>query len=161
MRRKEAICMQFCGRILALVSVAGPLALAAPNAFSQGSAYGLNLVSVPETATYQPAKEAVEVQAALSQFDSALDAHDVGKLRDTGIKAVTAKRWQSFFRDNPRATVTDRCPVSELFISDSTASWTCSETTTVISEGKPRAFVYVIRFKFAKANGVWMIEDRR
>ncbi|MDR3752353.1 MAG: hypothetical protein P4K78_00790 [Terracidiphilus sp.] len=153
--------MRLFGWILALVSIAGPLALAAPNAFSQSSAFGVNLVSVPESATYQPAEEAVEVQATLNQFDSALDAHDVGRLRAAGIKAVTAKRWQSFFRDNPRATVTDRCPVSELFISDSTASWTCSETITVISEGKPRAFVYVIRFKFAKTNGAWMIEDRR
>jgi hypothetical protein len=132
--------MRLFGWTLALVSVAGLLALAAPNAFSQSSAYGLNLVSAPESTTYQPVKEAVEVQAALNQFDSALDAHDVGKLRAAGIKAVTAKRWQSFFRDNPRATVADSCPVSELFISDSTASWTCSETITVISEGKPRAF---------------------
>ncbi len=153
--------MRFFGSILALISVAGPLALAPPNAFSQSSAFGENLVSMPESATYRPADETVQVQAALNQFDSALDAHDVGRLRAAGIKAVSAKRWQSFFRDNPRATITDRCPISELLISESAASWTCSETTTVISEGKPRAFVYVIRFKFAKTNGMWMIEDRR
>ncbi len=153
--------MQSFAWIPALISIAGQLAMAAPNAFSQSPAYGANLASASEPATYQPAEEAVQVQAALNQFDSALDAHDVGKLRAAGIKAVTAKRWQSFFRNNPRATITDRCPVSDLFISDGTASWTCSETTTVISEGKPRAFVYVIRFTFAKTNGVWMIEGRR
>ena len=107
--------MRFFGSILALISVAGPLALAPPNAFSQSSAFGENLVSMPESATYRPADETVQVQAALNQFDSALDAHDVGRLRAAGIKAVSAKRWQSFFRDNPRATITDRCPISELF----------------------------------------------
>jgi len=159
-RRNEEISMRSFGWILA-VSAAGSLAMAVPNAFSQSSAYSVNLVPASESVAYQPAEEAVPVQAALNQFDSALAKHDVEKLRASGINAVTAKGWQKFFRDNPRATVTDHCPISELLISDETANWTCTETATVISEGKPRAFAHVIRFTFAKRNGMWMIVDRR
>ena len=150
MRRNEEMTTKSFGLILALVSAAGLLAMAAPNAFAQASGYTVKLLSASESATYQLAEEAVPVRSALNQFDSALAMHDVEKLQAVGIKRVSAKGWQKFFKDNPRATVTDYCPVSELFISDDTANWTCTETATVISEGKPRPFVHVIRFTFAK-----------
>ena len=147
--------------ILALVSAAGLLAMTAPGAFAQASGYSVRLVSASESATYELTEEAVPVQLTLMEFDSALAMHDVEKLQAVGIKRVSAKGWQKFFRENPRATVTDHCPASELFISDDTANWTCTETATIISEGKPRSFVHVIRFTFAKRDGTWMIADRR
>jgi hypothetical protein len=161
MRRNEEMSMRSFGLILALVSATGSLVMAAPNAFAQASGYSANLLSASESTRYQLAEEAVPVRAALNQFDSALAMHDVEKLQAAGIKQVSAKGWERFFKNNPRATVTDHCPVSQLFISDDTASWTCTETATVISEGRPRSFVNVIRFTFARRNGTWMIADRR
>jgi len=153
--------MKSFGLVLSLVSAVGAVAMAAPITFAQASGQGQNWLSASETVTYQPAQEAARVQETLSQFDSALAMHDVGGLQAAGIKRVNARRWQRFFKDNPRATVTDQCPVTALFISDDAASWTCTETSTIISEGKPRSFVHVIRFTFAKSDGEWTIADRR
>lgn len=160
-RRNAEIAMRSLGWNVALVLAAGLAAMAPAKAFSQTPAYGESLLPASEPVTIQPTEEATTVQAALREFDSALAAHDVVKMQAVGIKRVTAKGWQKFFKDNPRATVTDRCLNSDLYIADSTASWTCTETATIISEGKPRAFVNVIRFTFSKTNGRWMIADRR
>jgi hypothetical protein len=153
--------MKPAGWFLTLVSGVGLLAIAAPNAISQTSTHELNPYAASEPATYEPVKEAVPVQAALNQFDDALARHDVGMLEAAGVKRADAKRWREFFRENPHATVTDRCSVSDLFISDESASWTCTETATIISEGKPRSFVHVIRFTFARNNGNWIVAERR
>lgn len=147
--------------LIVLVSAAGALTLAAANAASQTPGYGASLLPASDSTTYQSAGESGSLQATLNQFDSALAAHDVEMLQAVGIKHVSAKRWQKFFKDNPRATVTDHCEASGLFISGDTANWTCLETATIIYEEKPRAFVHVIRFTFAKTNGEWMIADRR
>jgi len=128
---------------------------------SQTPGFGEKLLPASESTTYQLAEEIGSVQATLEAFDSALAAHDVERLQAVGIKKVSAKGWQKFFKENPQATVTDRCSLSELFISGDTASWTCTETATIIYEAKPRAFDHVIRFTFAKTNGTWMIADRR
>ncbi len=101
------------------------------------------------------------MRSALNQFDNALALHDVDLLESAGVKRADAKRWQKFFKDNPHATVTDQCPDSDLLISDNTATWTCTETATILSEGKPRAFAHVIRFTFARNNGIWTVADRR
>jgi len=153
--------MKPLGLLLSLVSAAGLLIWTIPSAISQTPAYGERLVSAPGTPTYRLTEEILSVQAALSQFDTALALHDVGGLQAIGIKRVSAKRWQQFFKDNPSATVTDRCVLSELSISNGTANWTCMETATIISEDKPKAFVHEIRFVFAKTDGRWMILDRR
>lgn len=105
--------------------------------------------------------EAAQVQATLNRFTAAVSAHDVAQMQAVGIKASSAKGWQSFFRSNPRATVTDDCPASTLSILGETATWSCNETATILSEGKPAAFNQVIRFSFARQNGVWVITDRR
>lgn len=117
--------------------------------------------SAPEPAVYQPVQEAVPVQAVLKRFDHGLALHDVGLLQAAGVNRSDAKRWREFFRQNPQATVTDECPISGLYISEESASWTCTETATIISEGRPRSFVHVIRFAFAKANGAWSVAYRR
>jgi hypothetical protein len=153
--------MKSFGLILAVVSAAGTLTMTASKALPQTPRYGESLVSERRTATYQHADEITLVQAKLNEFDSALAAHDVGGLQAIGIKRVTAKRWLQFFKDNPRATVTDQCLLADLSISGNAASWTCTETATIISEEKPKAFVHLIRFMFAKTGGEWTIADRR
>lgn len=100
------------------------------------------------------------MKAALSQFDYALAMHDVGMLQVAGVNTASAKLWDRFFSENPLATVTDDCPVSELFVSEDAATWTCTETVTIISAGRPRAFDHVIRFRFGRNNGIWKVADR-
>lgn len=145
------------GLIVAVVS--GLLAMVPPHAFSQAPGYDAPQLSAP--AAYQPVPKAVPVQAALNQFSSALATHDPDKLQASGIKPASIKRWRKFFRENPRATVLDRCPPSDLSISEDTATWTCTETVTIIFDGKPLSFPHVIHFTFARNNGTWMIADRR
>lgn len=146
---------------LVILSEACLLAMAVPNALAQTPRYAANSFTASDSVSYQPTQKVTPVQAVLNQFDDALATHDIGKLQAAGVKSASAKLWQKFFRDNPRATVTDNCPASELFLSDDTASWTCTETATIISNGKPRSFVHVIRFTFARNNGTWLIADRR
>ncbi|HUA99889.1 MAG TPA: hypothetical protein VMA34_16265 [Terracidiphilus sp.] len=153
--------MKGYGLLFAVVSGAGLFAMAVPNAVSQVPGLGESFFSAPESAVYQGPKEAVPVEVALNEFDSALAAHDVAKMEAAGVTRASAKLWERFFRDNPRATVTDRCPISALSVSEDTASWTCTETATIISEGKPRAFAHVIRFTFSRSNGTWMVADRQ
>lgn len=145
------------GLFVALISVL--LAIVSPCAYSQAPRYGADQLAAP--AAYQPRENAVPVRAALNQFSSALATHDPDKLQAAGVKPASVKLWRKFFRENPRATVLDRCPASELTISDDTATWTCTETVTIIFDGKPLSFPHVIHFKFARNNGTWMIADRR
>jgi hypothetical protein len=60
-----------------------------------------------------------------------------------------------------RALVLDHCPASELTTSYDTASWSCTETVTIIFDGKPLSFPHVIHFTFARNNGTWMVAGRR
>jgi hypothetical protein len=149
------------GVVFALVLTVGQLAVVATHGSAQASVHSENWLPESRSAAYQPAEEAVRLQETMNQFDSALATHDVRKLEAAGVQQVSVKRWQRFFKDNPRATVTDRCPASELLISNDAASWTCTETSTIISDGRPRSYVHVIRFIFAKTSGGWMVADRR
>lgn len=106
-------------------------------------------------------EEAAMVEATLNRFGSALTTHDVTEMQAAGIQAVSLKGWQRFFKNNPRASVTDSCPSNTLSISGDMATWDCVETATIISEGKPVPFAHVIRFSFARRNGEWKISDRR
>lgn len=153
--------MKSAGLILTFISGFGLFAMSVPNTLSQTPGRGESLLSASDVVTYQPTEEAMPVRSALNQFDNALALHDVDLLESAGVKRADAKRWQKFFKDNPHATVTDQCPDSDLLISDNTATWTCTETATILSEGKPRAFAHVIRFTFARNNGIWTVADRR
>jgi hypothetical protein len=153
--------MKSAGFVLTILSGVGLLAIAAPIALSQTSGYAGNSFAAADSAVYLPAEGAVPVQAVLDRFDDALAKHDIEKLQAAGVKRSSAKLWQRFFRENPEATVTDNCPASELTISNDRATWTCTETATIISDGRPRSFVHVIRFIFARNNGTWLIADRR
>jgi ketosteroid isomerase-like protein len=101
------------------------------------------------------------VQDALNRFDTALAAHDVQQLLAAGIEPASVKGWQRFFKDNPRATVTDSCSGSDLSISGDTANWSCKETSTIVSDGRPVQYAHNIRFTFTRKNGEWTIADRR
>lgn len=153
--------MKSAGLIFTTACAVGLLAMAASNALSQAPGQDANSSPEPGSAVYQPTKESGPVQVALDQFDYALATHDVALLQAAGVNEAGAKRWQEFFKQNPRAKVTDRCPVSNLFVSDASAIWTCTETATIISEGKPRAFEHVIRYTFARNQNTWSIVDRR
>lgn len=148
--------------ILAMLAAFGPLAIVTPAALAQtGHAHPASPVSTPAS-PFVPAPRGFDtVKAALSQFDYALAMHDVGMLQVAGVDRATAKLWNDFFSRNPLATVTDDCPVSELFVSQNTAVWTCTETVTIISEGRPKAFDHVIRFTFGRDHGTWKVADRR
>jgi len=109
----------------------------------------------------QVSSDATMVQERLIQFDTALASKNLVQLEAAGIQPVSLKRWQRFFKDNPEATVTDRCPIASLFIMDDTASWNCIETTTINSGKKQMALEHMIHFAFTKRNGAWLIADRR
>ncbi|HEV2135599.1 MAG TPA: hypothetical protein VGR47_15295 [Terracidiphilus sp.] len=147
--------------ILATVLGVSLFALAAPSAVAQKSDYGSNSFSGSDVEASQNWEEARPVEAALNRFDYALANHDVAMLQAAGVDDASAKLWQRFFSENPEATVTDRCPVSELSISLDVGYWTCTETVTIVSEGKPLAFLHVIHFTFAKKRGVWLVARRR
>lgn len=152
---------RFSFMLLVLVSAAGAFLMTASSSFGQSTMGGESWLSRSESVAYQPTAEAFSVRATLDQFDSALAIHDVEGLRAVGVERASAKGWRRFFRNNPSATVTDECPVSDLSISGGIANWTCMETVTILSEGKPRSFPHTIRFTFAKRNGTWMVADRR
>ncbi len=97
----------------------------------------------------------------MSQFNYALAMHDVGMLQVAGVNQSGAKLWDKFFSENPLATVKDNCPVSELFIAENAAFWTCTETVTIMVGKKPRAFDHEIRFTFSRKNGMWKVANRR
>jgi len=152
---------RFSGIPIVVVSTVCLFLMAAANSFAQSPVGGEGWLSRSESAAYQPTAEALSVRATLDQFDSALALHDAAGLRAVGVNRGRAKLWRRFFRNNPEATVTDDCPVSELAISHKRASWRCMETVTIISENKPRTFLHTIQFTFAKRGGTWMVAKRR
>ena len=147
--------------LVVVVLAVGLLVVGAANSFAQSPVGGESWLSQPEPTVYRPTADAFSVRATLDQFESGLALHDVGMLEAVGVKRVSAKGWRRFFRNNPEAKVTDNCPASDLWISGDTANWTCTETVTIISERKPRSFLHIIHFTFAKRNGSWMVAKRR
>lgn len=147
--------------VLAVVAAVGPLAMGPHNVFAQTLTYSATPLVAAAAPVCQSVDEAAQVQAALSQFDSALASRDIQQLQAAGIKPESAKGWQKFFKNNPGAKVTDKCPAGALGISGDTAIWSCTETATLISEGKPLAYAQPVRFMFARKDGVWSISDRR
>jgi eukaryotic-like serine/threonine-protein kinase len=117
----------------------------------------------PTPAAPQPADPSALIEQAVSSFDAAYNAHDVGRMQAawTGMKAAQAKQFQSFFKDQPTSKVSDSCPPSGLNVSGENASWTCSETSTYLSGGRTQSHSQDIRFTFAKRGGSWTIVDRR
>ncbi len=147
--------------LFTLVAAACTMAGAALNVIAQTLGNSAKPAVLSAAAASQAAEDAVFIQAALNHFDSALAARDAGQLQAVGIKPTSVKAWQKFFRNNPGATVTDACPVSTLAILGDTATWNCTETATLISQGKPISYPLAVHFTFIQRNGVWMISDRR
>jgi hypothetical protein len=159
-RRKEVMVMKSF-RFLLSLAAAGMLAVSTPGAWSQPSQDDANQQAASVSPACQLVNEALNVQLALNRFDTALASHDVQQLLAIGVEPSSAKGWQRFFRDNPRATVTDTCSGSDLSISGDTANWSCKETSTIVSEGKPVQYAHNIRFTFTRKNGEWTLADRR
>ena len=141
--------------------LAGMMVFSSPRALPQSHQSNLNQQAIAISASYTAGTEATGVQDALNRFVAAVASQDVQQLLAAGIRPASAKGWQRFFKENPRAKLTDRCAVSDLYISDNTANWSCTEVATVISEGKPVPFAHLIRFTFTRTNGQWIISDRR
>ena len=117
----------------------------------------------PISKSPQPADDTALLQGVISNFNAALGAHDVARMQAVwaGMKSSQAKGFQSFFKSNPDAKMSDSCTPFSLTVSGSTAEWVCNETTTIMSGGKPRSSTHSIRFTFEKKNGTWTIADRR
>jgi hypothetical protein len=156
--KDEEVRMRFPGRAVVAATI-GLMAGAALQANSQS--YRDEALLTPSQPVLQATDEAALVQAALNRFDSALALRDGAQLEATGVKARDAKRWQSFFRSNPGATVTDSCPAWTLLITGDTARWNCTETATVVDRGKQLSHEQIIHFTFTRRNGDWLIADRR
>lgn len=116
--------------------------------------------AAPAPAAPAAPDNAALVRAALEKFTAALAAHNV-----SGMKAVwpsmsssQEKGFRGFFKSNRDARITDSCDPSALTISGNSASWTCSETTTIAASAAP--FSHTIRFAFRKTGGNWIIADR-
>lgn len=150
--------LKSAGLIVALAAGFGPFAM--PASKSQ-NVLPARPVSSDGSAFVAAPRGFGSVKAALRQFDYALAMHDVGMLQVAGVNNASAKLWDKFFSENPLATVTDDCPLSELFEAEDTATWTCTETVTIISAGRPRAFYHVIRFRFGRKSGMWKVADRQ
>lgn len=118
-------------------------------------------VQTPSLVSPPPVDERALVAAAFSNYNAALRAHNVAGMRAiwTGMSAKQAKAFQDFFKGNPDAAISDTCSPASLAISGDTASWTCTETTTIAAGGQPH--VHSMHFTFAKRNGVWTIADRQ
>jgi hypothetical protein len=116
----------------------------------------------PTPSAPQPVDESVAIRQAVTTFEAAYNAHDVGRMQAiwTGMKPAQAKAFTGFFKDNPASTVTDSCAPSSLNISGDTATWTCSETNTFKVNGKMTPNNNVVHFAFAKRNGNWTIVGR-
>jgi len=114
------------------------------------------------TTAPQPVDQSALLQQAVSSFEAAWNAHDIGRIQAiwTGLRPAQAKGLSSFFKDNPGATVSDSCPTSALNISGDTASWTCNETSTYNSGGKMKSNSLAVHFTFARHNGNWTILGR-
>ncbi len=112
----------------------------------------------PAPAARQAVDQSALVRTVVSNFNAALGAHDVARMRAVwpSMKPQDAKRWQDLFKNYPKAKVSETCPVSDLNLSGDTASWNCT-ITTVIPGVQPRA--QGIRFTFAKKGDTWVIAD--
>jgi predicted Ser/Thr protein kinase len=106
---------------------------------------------------FGPNDEPARVQQALSNFESAWNAHDIARIRETwsGISSQQVNALESFFKDEPNAKVSDDCSLSNLKISGNTAKWSCTETTTIVVGGKPQASAHNVQITFSKKNGSW------
>jgi hypothetical protein len=152
--------MKSYAKSIALAAVAGIIAATSPNV-AQTPSSNVTPAVAAASAGYQAFEQAALIQETLNRFDSALALHDLGQLQALGIKPASAKAWQRFFKNNPGSSVTDDCPASGLAILGDTATWSCSETATVMSRGKVLPYPLAVHFTFTKQQGIWVISDRR
>ena len=117
----------------------------------------------PAPSQPKPVDETALVRAAVAKFNSALAAHSVAAMKAVwpSMNSSQQKGFQSFFKNNRDAKMSDSCASSSLSISGNSATWSCNETTTIMANGSPKSAEHSIRFTFKKTGGGWVIEDRR
>jgi eukaryotic-like serine/threonine-protein kinase len=115
---------------------------------------------VPPPPSPQPVDQTALLQAVINNFNAALAAHDVGRMRSVwaGMTPQVEKKWQGFFKSLPKAKVSESCPAGSLNVSGDSATWSCTITTLI--PGAP-AQPQGVRFTLAKRNDAWVITDWR
>jgi eukaryotic-like serine/threonine-protein kinase len=117
----------------------------------------------PAPAAPKPVDETALVEATVEKFNAALAAHNVAAMHALWpeMNRGQEKGFQSFFKSNPSAKISDSCAPSSLSISGESANWACNESTTIMAGGRPTTSEHSIRFAFKKTGGGWIITDRR
>jgi serine/threonine-protein kinase len=117
----------------------------------------------PTPVVPQQVDPSVLIQQAVSNFVTAYNSHDMGRIQSiwTGIKPAQAKGLQGFFKDQPSSKVSDNCSPASLSVAGDTASWTCTEVSTFNASGKVQSHNVSIQFTFARKNGNWVILGRQ
>ena len=154
--------MDFSKMLSILVGAVCLYALPVPVASAQGSRNN-SVAAVEQTVPDVgiETKDVALVRAVVDKFDTALALRDINQLQAVGITSANANGWRRFFKSNPNAAVTDDCPANTLsIVSNDSANWTCAETVTIVSHGKPVPFSHVIHFVLTKTNGEWRISNR-
>ena len=119
--------------------------------------------AAPAPSQPKPVDETALVRAAVEKFNAALADHSVAAMKAIWptMNSSQQKGFQNFFKSNRDAKMSDSCSPSSLSIAGDSASWTCSETTTIMANGSPMNSEHSIRFTFKKDGNGWVIEDRR
>lgn len=111
----------------------------------------------------QTVDQSVLIQSAINNFSAAFNAHDVGRMQAAwvGMTSRQGKDFQSFFKDQPSAKVSEACSPSQLNIAGDSADWSCSETTSFNSSGKQISSQHAAHFHLTRKGGAWTIADKR
>ena len=114
-------------------------------------------VPAPAPAAPQVVDQSVLIASVVNNFSAALAGHDVSQMQAAWptMTGQDVKKWQNFFKSNPKAKITESCPAGALAISGDSASWSCT-VTTMIPGSSPQP-PQRLRFTLAKRNGTWVV----
>jgi ketosteroid isomerase-like protein len=111
----------------------------------------------------QPADPTAQIREALNSFNSAFNAADAARMQQAwpSMSGAQLSGFKTFFQQNPGSKVSDDCPASGLTISGDAATWSCTETMTLMTGGKAHPSQHRMLIAFAKKNGSWVIGNRQ
>jgi len=111
----------------------------------------------------QPADPTSQIRESLNNFNAAFNAADVARMLQAwpGMSGAQVNGFKTFFQQNPGSKVSDDCPASVLTISGDAATWSCTETMTLMTGGKSHPSRHRMLISFAKKNGSWVISNRQ
>jgi len=121
-----------------------------------------NQTIIPPPPPHDNIDQTPAIQSLMNSFYGAFNAHSVVQMRGywTGMTAAQAKSYDSIFKDQTKMRVDRNCPTNALDINGNSANWTCTETTTIESGGKPMTNRLQIHFKLKKTGNSWTIDSR-